>query len=110
MSEVPVRLPLWYLANTRPGGPDDVVGLAGGPGRKAAVLFSGKDRADRFVRSSRGFDTLSLGSQADLENFLAALGRKGFTHVVLDPASNSGAFVALADFGRAPAGPPLGPG
>ena len=110
MSEVTVSLPLWYLVNTGRGGPDDIVGLTGGAGRKAAVLFSGKDRAERFVRSSRGFDTLSLSSQADLEGFLGALGRKGFTHVVLDPAGNSGAFVALADFGRAPAGPPGGPG
>ena len=110
MSEVTVSLPLWYLRNTGQSGPDDVVGLTGGPGRRAAVLFSAKDRAERFVRSSQGFDTLSLSSQADLEDFLGALGQKGFTHVVLDPAGSSGAFVAIADFRRALAGPAGGPG
>ena len=109
MGEMTVRLPLWYLSNTKQSSPDDVVGGTRAAGKKAALLFSGKDRAERFVRSSQGFQAVPLGSQADLENFLGALGQKGFTHVVLDPAGSSGAFVAIADFRRALVGPPSGP-
>jgi hypothetical protein len=109
MSDSTVSVPLCYLLNTRQSSPDDVVSAPGGAGRKAALLFSGTDRAEGFVRSTQGFQAVSLSSQADLENFLAALEQRGFTHVVVDPAGSSGAFVAIADFRRTLTGPPGGP-